>query len=168
MVDYLAVTEAVATSSKAKTRKTTYNHWSNKDRFTIGKYSAENGHAATVRKFSSKEKPLNESTVRRFCKHCKDVLKQSMKEKREMKQELLLEWRGRPLMLGSLDEMVEIFTSLQKLWRSSQFSDRGINGKGSYCPKSSAEFGPYRPRFVILGKKPFPKNRVYAKNENNW
>ena len=29
MVDYLAVTEAVATSSKAKTRKTTYNHWSN-------------------------------------------------------------------------------------------------------------------------------------------
>ena len=58
MVDYLAVTEAVATSSKAKTRKTTCNHWSNKDRFTIGKYSAENGHAATVQKFSSKEKPL--------------------------------------------------------------------------------------------------------------
>ena len=39
MVDYLAVTEAVATSSKAKTRKTTYNHWSNKDRFTIGKWT---------------------------------------------------------------------------------------------------------------------------------
>ena len=27
MVDYFAVTEAVATSSNAKTRKTTYNHW---------------------------------------------------------------------------------------------------------------------------------------------
>ena len=89
MVDYLAVTEAVATSSKAKTRKTNYNHYSNK-------YSAENGHAATVRKFSSKEKPLNESTVRRFCKHYKDELKQSMKEKREMKQEVLLQRRGRP------------------------------------------------------------------------
>ena len=72
MVDYLAVTEAVATSSKAKARKTTYNHWSNKDRFTIGKYSAENGHAAIVRKFSSKEKLLNKSTVRRFCKHYKN------------------------------------------------------------------------------------------------
>ena len=55
MVDYLAVTEAGAISSKAKTRKTNYYHWSNKDRFTIGKYSAENGHAATVRKFPVKK-----------------------------------------------------------------------------------------------------------------
>ena len=106
MVDYLAVTEAIATSSKTKTRKTTYNHWSNKDRFTIGKYSAENGHPANVRKFFSKEKPLNESRVRRFCKHYKDELKQSMKEKREMKQELLLQQRGRPLMLRAHDEML--------------------------------------------------------------
>ena len=76
MVDYLAVIEAVATSSKEKTRKTTYIHWSNKYRFTIGKYSAKNGHAATVRRFSSKEKSLKESTVRRFCKHYKGELKQ--------------------------------------------------------------------------------------------
>ena len=107
MVDYLAVTEAVASSSQSSTRKRTHNHWSNKERFTIGKYSAENGHAATVRKFSSKEKPLNESTVRRFCKLYKDELKQSLKEKRETKTELSLQRRGRPLMLGSLDEMVQ-------------------------------------------------------------
>ena len=107
MVDYLAVTEAVGSSSKRKTRKETYTHWSNKERFTIGKYAAENGHAATARKFLSKEKPLNESTVRRFCKHYKDELKQSTKEKREMKKELSLEPRSRPLMLGSLDEMVQ-------------------------------------------------------------
>ena len=30
-----------------------------------------------------------------------------MKEKREMKRELLLQRRGRPLILGSLDEMVQ-------------------------------------------------------------
>ena len=30
-----------------------------------------------------------------------------MKEKRDMKQELLLQRRGRPLMLGLLDEMVQ-------------------------------------------------------------
>ena len=107
MVDYLAVTEAVATSSNAKARKTTYNHWSNKDRFTIGKYSAENGHATTVQKFSSKEKPLKESIVIRFCNHYKDELKQLMKEKDEMKQELLLQRRGGPLTLGSLEEMVQ-------------------------------------------------------------
>ena len=58
-------------------------------------------------KSSSKEKPLNESTVRKFCKYYKDELKQSMKEKREMKQELLLQRRGSPLMLRSLDEMVQ-------------------------------------------------------------
>lgn len=75
MVDYLAVTEVVASCSQLNTRKKHHNHWSDKERFTIGKYSAENGHAATVRKFSSKEKPLNESTVRRFCKLYKDELK---------------------------------------------------------------------------------------------
>ena len=68
MVDYRAVTEAVKISSKKSNRKESYTHWLNKERFTIGKYAAENGHAATARKFSSKEKPLNESTVRRLCK----------------------------------------------------------------------------------------------------
>ena len=91
MIDYLAVTDALATSSKAKTRKTTNNHWSNKGRFTIGKYSIENGHATTVRKFFSKEKPLKECAVRRFCKHYNGELKQLTKEKPEMKQEILLQ-----------------------------------------------------------------------------
>ena len=45
--------------------------------------------------------------MRRFCKHYKGELKQLMKEKREMKQELLLQRRSRPFMLGSLDEMVQ-------------------------------------------------------------
>ena len=67
MVDYRAVTEAVKSSSKKSNRKESYTHWSNKERFTIGKYAAENGDAATARKFSSKEKTLNDSTVRRFC-----------------------------------------------------------------------------------------------------
>ena len=55
MVDYSAVTEAVKSSSKKSSRKESYTHWSNKERLTIGKYAAENGHAATVRKFSSKK-----------------------------------------------------------------------------------------------------------------
>ena len=53
MVDYLAVTEAVATSSKAKTKKLLQSLV--KDRFTIGKYSAENGHATTVESFPVKK-----------------------------------------------------------------------------------------------------------------
>ena len=107
MVDYRAVTEAVKSSSKKSNRKESYTHWSNKERFTIGKYAAENGHAATARKFSSNEKPLNESTVRRFCKRYKDELQKSTQEKRKMKKELSSLPSGRSLMLGSLDEMVQ-------------------------------------------------------------
>ena len=107
MVDYRAVTEAVKSSSKKSNRKESYTHWSNKERFIIGKYAAENGHAATARKFMSKEKPLNESTVRRFCKRYKDELQKSTQEKREMKKELSSLPSGRSLMLGALDEMVQ-------------------------------------------------------------
>ena len=50
---------------------------------------------------------MNESTARRFCKRYKEELQRSTKEKREPKTELSLQPRGRPLMLGSLDEMVQ-------------------------------------------------------------
>ena len=66
MIDYHAVTEVVTACSKKSKRKESYIYWSDKERFSIEKYTAENGHAATVRKFTNKEKPLNESTVRRL------------------------------------------------------------------------------------------------------
>ena len=62
MINYLAVTDALATSSKAKTRKTTSNHWSKKDRFTIGKYSIENGHATTANQLPSLEELTKEAS----------------------------------------------------------------------------------------------------------
>ena len=107
IADCIAVTEAAEASSQVKTRKQTYTNWTNKERFVIGKYAAENGQTAAARKFSSKNKPLNESTARRFCKRYKEELQRSTKEKREPKTELSLQPRGRPLMLGSLDEMVQ-------------------------------------------------------------
>ena len=106
-LDFNAVTEAVDATSKEKVRKKPYANWTNKERFVIGKYSAENGNSAAARKFSSKKKPLNESTARRFCIRYKEELKRSTKEKREPKTELSLQTRGRPLMIGSLDEMVQ-------------------------------------------------------------
>ena len=107
IVDYIAVTEAVEASSQVKIRKQTYTNWTNKERFVIGKYAAENGHTAAARTFSSKNKPLNKSTARRFCKRYKEELQRSKKEKCKPKTELSLQPRGRPLMLGSLDEMVQ-------------------------------------------------------------
>ena len=48
MVDYRTVTEVGKSSSKRSNRKESYTHWSNKERFTNGKYATENGHAATA------------------------------------------------------------------------------------------------------------------------
>ena len=107
MIDYLAVTKSVTSCTKKSNRKQTDTLWSNKEGFAIEKYAAENGHAAAVRKFASKEKPMNESTVRKFCKRYKKELKQSTKEKHEMKKELPLLSRARPLMLGLLDQMAQ-------------------------------------------------------------
>ena len=107
MVDYCAVTKLLRVLlKKAIERKATLIGQTKKDS-PLGLYAAENGHAATAIKFSSKEKPLNERTVRRFCKRYKDELQKSTQEKREMKKELSLLPRGRPLMLESLDEMVQ-------------------------------------------------------------
>ena len=158
IVDYIAVTEAVEASSQVKIRKQTYTNWTNKERFVIGKYAAENGHTAAARKFSSKNKPLNESTARRFCKRYKEELQRSTKEKREPKTELSLQPRRRPLMLGSLDEMV------QRYIRAYRSRGGPVN---SLIAVSIAKLGTPRPRFFIMGKKPFQKNGVHSKDENN-
>ena len=107
MTHYHTATNVVTTCSKKSKRKESYIHWSDKERFSIGKYAAASGYAAAVRKFMNKGKPLNESTVRRFCKRYKEEFKQSSKEKCELKKRLRLIPRGGPLMLGSLDEMVQ-------------------------------------------------------------
>ena len=107
ILNYVAVTETASNSSEVSNRKSTYQNWSERERFKIGKYAAQNGHAATVRKFSRNEKPLNESSVRRFCKLYKEELSKATKEKRKTRMELIPMQRGRPLMLGSLDQMVQ-------------------------------------------------------------
>ena len=104
----MVVAEAVASSSNTNKRKR-YQRWTKEQRFKIGKYAAENGPAAAARKFTSEKKKLNESTVRRFCKLYKDVIKQAVKEKRDVKRELNVLPRGHPLLLGSLDQMVQRF-----------------------------------------------------------
>ena len=58
---------------------------------------------------SQAKKQLNESAVRRFCKLDKDEIKQAVKEKRDVKRELNVLPRGRPLLLGSLDRIVQRF-----------------------------------------------------------
>ena len=104
-LDYLSVIEPVANLSGLKINS--YQKWTDKQRFQIGKYAAENGPTAAARKFTTKQNPLIENTARRFCNLYKRELEQPSKEKREIKSALkCLPW-GRPLLLGSLDEKVQ-------------------------------------------------------------
>ena len=78
----------------------------------IGKYAAINGPAAAAAaaaKIGSKSRPVNESTVRGFCAMYKAELEKARKEKRPMVPNLNVLPRGRPLLLGSLDQIVQKF-----------------------------------------------------------
>ena len=66
----------------------------------IGKYPAINGPAAVAKKFVSKSRPVNESTVRGFCAMCKAELEKVRKEKRSIELNLNVLPKGRPLLLG--------------------------------------------------------------------
>ena len=79
------------------------------ERFTIRKYAAINGPTAAAKKIESKSRPVNESTVRGFCAMYKAELEKARKEKRPIAPNLNVLPRGRPLLLGSLDKVVQKF-----------------------------------------------------------
>ena len=85
------------------------------ERFTIGKYAAINGPAAAAKKFGSKSRPVNESTVRGFCAMYKAELEKARKEKHPTTPNLNVLLRGRPLLLESLDQMVQKFYWLSEV-----------------------------------------------------
>ena len=66
------------------------------------------------KKFGSKSRPVNESTVRGFCAMYKAELEKARKEKCPIAPNLNVLPRGHLLLLGSLDQMVQKF--LLTLW----------------------------------------------------
>ena len=79
------------------------------ERFTIRKYAAINGPTAAAKKIESKSRPVNESTVRGFCAMYKAELEKARKEKRPIAPNLNVLPRKHPLLLESLDQMVQKF-----------------------------------------------------------
>lgn len=55
-------------SKKSFSRSSQYHKWTEKDRYDIGKYCAENGNVAALRKFKNEFRDLEKSTVRTFKK----------------------------------------------------------------------------------------------------
>ena len=80
-----------------------------KDRFQIETYATVHGASAAAKKFATKDKPLNESSARRFSALYKEEIKKEKKDKRDPQKEPVPLPRGRPLLLCSLDQMVQRF-----------------------------------------------------------
>ena len=106
-MDYRACSEAITniTSNRPKN----YRKWSEKECYEIRKYAAIHGSRAAERKFHTKEKPLSESNARRFSKLYKEEISKAQKNNRDVNGNLSVLAHGRPLLLGSLNQMVQRF-----------------------------------------------------------
>ena len=103
-MDYRACSKA--STNITSNRPKNYRKWLEKERYEIGKYAAIHGSRPAERKFHTKEKPLSESNARRFSKLYKE---KAQKINRVVNRNLSVLPRGRPLLLGSLDQMVQKF-----------------------------------------------------------
>ena len=104
-LDFQAVQDEIA--QKKFKRKTSYQKYSEEDRFKIGKYASENGATAAVRKFKNSFPDIKESTVRRFKSNYEEELKKAKLQSRPMTKALPEKTRGRPLMLWAIDLIVQ-------------------------------------------------------------
>lgn len=88
-------------------KRQSYTKYTPADRFSIGKYASENGPIAAVRKFKQKFQNLNESTARTFRSKYEKQIAEEKKKGTVPEKVINLEKRGRPLLLGGIDAMVQ-------------------------------------------------------------
>ena len=101
VMDYRACLKASITITPSRSKN--YRKWSEKERYEI------HGSRAAERKFHTKEKPLSESNARRFSKLYKEEILKAQKNNRDINRNLSVLPCRRPLLLGSLDQMVQRF-----------------------------------------------------------
>ena len=106
-VDYQACSEA--STNITSNRRQNYRKWSKKELYEIGKYAAIHESGAAERKFHTKEKPLRESNAWRFYQLYKEEILKEQKNSCDVNRNLTVLSRGRPLLLDSLDQMVQRF-----------------------------------------------------------
>ena len=106
-IDFEAVQDEVEKATQSKKKRGVYCVYSPKERFNIAKYAVENGSSRAVHYFKTEYPFLNESTVRTFKAKYERQKKAAEIEKRQPLQKICSEPRGRPTMLGPIDEMVQ-------------------------------------------------------------
>ena len=111
--DFNHVSELVAIAQNKE--RGPYKKYTDKARFNIGKYASENGPIAAVRKFRPNFPNLNESTARSMRKKYEEELNQALQEKRAAASVIESKKRGRPLLLGDLDGMVQNYLKVKIL-----------------------------------------------------
>ena len=98
--------QRVLESEEPPPKQRKYTTYSDEQRAEVGKYAAENGNAAALRKFKAEIPNLGESTVRFFKKRYLDELRVSPGVPVTT---IASRKRGRPLTLGEIDEEVQKF-----------------------------------------------------------
>ena len=103
------VERAISTTTSSGKRKR-YATYTDQDRAKIGRYAAENGNVATLKRFKSEHEDLVESTVRSF----KKKYLEAVKEKKCAAQDYtdvaaIPSLKRRPLTLGDIDSEVQLY-----------------------------------------------------------
>ena len=96
-----------------------YIAYTDKDRYSNGKYASCHGVTASVRAW---KKNLNESTVRGFKKRYKAKLKEASRKNVSPKKKLANRMRGRPTLLGQ-----KLDTLVQKFLRATRYKGGVVN-----------------------------------------
>ena len=106
-IDLEAVQNEVKKATESKKKRGAYFVYSPEERFNIAKYAIENGTSRAVHHFKRKYPLLNESTVCTFKAKYEQEKKAARIEKRQPLQKICSQPRGKPTMLGPIDEMVK-------------------------------------------------------------
>ena len=96
--------------------------YTDKDRYSIGKYASCHGIAASARARKRTYPNLNESTVRGFKKRYEDKLKEASRRDVSPKKKLANKMRERPTLLGQ-----KLDTLVQKLLRATRYKSGVAN-----------------------------------------
>ena len=108
MLDYQASVQAIA-DSKVQKRENHTIDGRIMIAFKLGITLLLMAHQLQQKKFATKDNPLNKISARRFSVLYKEEINKAKKDKRDLKKELVPLPRERPLLLGSLDQMVQRF-----------------------------------------------------------
>ena len=107
VMHYRACSEA--STNITSNRPKSYRKWSEKEHYKIGKYAAIHRSRAAERKFHTKEKPLSESNAWQLSKLYRKEMSKAQKNNCDVKRNFSVRPCRRPLLLGSLEQMVQIF-----------------------------------------------------------